>query len=94
MIGSLAILLWSLLALLTAWAGGIPPFQLVAMTFAVAYLVGGTIVALRGRAALVRLRQPPAAWLLGVGGALVAARDLLRPPGARPAPSLDKLEML
>ncbi len=36
LIGSLAILLWSLLALLTAWAGGIPPFQLVAMTFAVA----------------------------------------------------------
>ncbi len=68
LIGSLAILLWSLLALLTAWAGGIPPFQLVAMTFAVAFLVGGTIVALRGRAALVRLRQSPAVWLLGVGG--------------------------
>jgi drug/metabolite transporter (DMT)-like permease len=69
LIGGIAVLLWALLALFTTWAAGLPPFQLVAMSFAVAFLVSTTLLLLRGgRAALARLRQPPGVWLLGVGG--------------------------
>jgi len=69
LIGGIAVLLWALLALFTTWAAGIPPFQLVAMSFAVAFLISTVLLLLRGgRAALARLRQPPAVWLLGVGG--------------------------
>jgi drug/metabolite transporter (DMT)-like permease len=62
------VLLWSLLALFTTGAKGLPPFQLMAMTFTVAFLVSGCWLALGGRSALARLRQPVAVWLLGVGG--------------------------
>ena len=68
LVGSVAVLLWSLLALFTTGAKGLPPFQLLSMTFAVAFLVSGFILVLRGRAALARLRQPLPVWLLGVGG--------------------------
>jgi drug/metabolite transporter (DMT)-like permease len=68
LIGGVAVLLWSLLALFTTGARGLPPFQILALTFAVAFLVSGSILALRGRAALARLRQPLRVWLLGVGG--------------------------
>ncbi len=61
-----AIALWSLLALLTAGTGAIPPFQLVAMTLG----LGGTLAVLialgRGRAAL--LRPHPPALALGIAG--------------------------
>lgn len=40
LIGSTAILLWSTLATLTTLSGDIPPFQLLAMSFALAFLVG------------------------------------------------------
>ncbi|MGJ4912485.1 aromatic amino acid exporter YddG [Bradyrhizobium sp. HKCCYLRH2060] len=67
LIGLTAILMWSLLALLTVATGTIPAFQLAAMTFA----VGGAV----GLASLIRrtdglqvLRQPVAAWVVGVGG--------------------------
>jgi len=69
LIGGIAVLLWALLALFTTWAAGVPPFQLVAMSFAVAFLVSTVLLLLRGgRAALARWRQPAAVWLLGVGG--------------------------
>ncbi len=68
LIGGIAVLLWALLALFTTSARGLPPFQLLAMTFAVAFLVSGLVLLLRGRSALARLRQPVAVWLLGVGG--------------------------
>jgi len=67
-IGGLAILLWSSLALLTTLSGDIPPFQLVAMAFAIAFLVGTAAAAVRGRKVLATLRQPWPVWLLGVGG--------------------------
>jgi drug/metabolite transporter (DMT)-like permease len=67
--GGVAVLLWALLALFTTWAGAVPPFQLLALTFAVASVVGLSVVVLRaGLGGLTVLRQPPAAWLLGVGG--------------------------
>jgi drug/metabolite transporter (DMT)-like permease len=44
-----AIALWSLLALFTAATGAVPPFQLAAMTFAIAGALGITVAAARGR---------------------------------------------
>lgn len=63
-IGALA--LWTTLGLLTRLAAGIPPLQLTAMAFAVAAAVSLGLVAWRGR--LSALRQPPLAWVHGVGG--------------------------
>ena len=66
-IGAVAILLWALLALLTAASGTVPPFQLLAMTFAIGGALG--LVALGLRPGAVRaLGQPPAVWALGVCG--------------------------
>ena len=62
-VGVAAILLWSALALLTVLARGIPPFELLALSFGVATLAGLAVQALRGRAALAELRQPWAPWL-------------------------------
>jgi drug/metabolite transporter (DMT)-like permease len=67
LIGLTAILMWSLLAVMTVATGKIPAFQLAAMTFA----IGAVTCALRwiGRTeALKALRQPPVAWIVGVGG--------------------------
>ena len=61
-----AILLWGLLALFTAAADGVPPFQLTAMTFAIGGFAGLAIVLARGRANL--LKASPAAWAVGTGG--------------------------
>lgn len=69
LIGLGAILLWGLLALMTATTAGIPPFQLTAMTFGIGGLAGTAIVAMRGKLAL--LRQPPRAWALGLFGLFV-----------------------
>jgi drug/metabolite transporter (DMT)-like permease len=67
LIGLTAILMWSLLAALTVATGKIPAFQLAAMTFAIGALVGPlTWIARPG--AVSALRQPPVAWIVGVGG--------------------------
>jgi drug/metabolite transporter (DMT)-like permease len=67
LIGLTAILMWSLLAVLTVATGKIPAFQLAAMTFAI-----GAAVAfaswIRRPDAFRALRQPPLAWIVGVGG--------------------------
>jgi drug/metabolite transporter (DMT)-like permease len=65
--GLTAILMWSLLAVMTVATGTIPAFQLAAMTFAVGALVGA--LSWIGRAnAIAALRQPLLAWVVGVGG--------------------------
>jgi drug/metabolite transporter (DMT)-like permease len=67
LIGLTAILMWSLLAVLTVATGKIPAFQLAAMTFAIGALVG--FLTWLGRPGAARaLRQRPAAWIVGVGG--------------------------
>jgi drug/metabolite transporter (DMT)-like permease len=67
LIGLTAILMWSLLAALTVATGKIPAFQLAAMTFAIGALVG--VLTWIGRPDAIRsLRQPPLAWIVGVGG--------------------------
>src|SRR3954451_16903448 len=67
LIGLTAILMWSLLAVLTVATGRIPAFQLAAMTFAI-----GALAAMaswtRRRDAVRALRQPLAVWLVGIGG--------------------------
>jgi drug/metabolite transporter (DMT)-like permease len=67
LIGLTAILMWSLLAVMTVATGTIPAFQLAAMTFAIGALVG-TLTWIGRGAAIAALHQPPIAWLVGVGG--------------------------
>ncbi len=82
-VGFLAIVLWSTLALLTVASGRTPPFQLAAITF----LIGGALGAgllVRG-AGLRALKQPAEVWALGVCGlfgyhALYFAALRLAPP--------------
>jgi drug/metabolite transporter (DMT)-like permease len=80
-----AIALWGALATLSVSAGPVPPFQMVAMTFA----IGATIGIVRARARGVAWRDlvgwPLPVWLLGVGGlfgyhALYFAALQLAPP--------------
>jgi drug/metabolite transporter (DMT)-like permease len=82
--GLAAIALWSVLALFTAGTGPIPPFQLSALTFAIASLVGLCLMMTTGRP-LSALRQSPVAWALGLYGlfgyhALYFAALKLAPP--------------
>ncbi|MES2601569.1 MAG: EamA family transporter [Pseudomonadota bacterium] len=67
LIGLAAILMWSLLAALTVATGRIPPFQLLAMTFAIGACVGPATWLWRP-SAIRALRQPLAVWLIGIGG--------------------------
>ncbi|WP_336488641.1 aromatic amino acid exporter YddG [Methylobacterium nigriterrae] len=84
LVGSGAILLWSLLALFTAASGAVPPFQLAAMTFALGGLVGCATWILRPKGVRA-LAQPWRVWALGIGGlfgyhALYFAALRLAPP--------------
>jgi drug/metabolite transporter (DMT)-like permease len=67
LIGFTAILMWSLLALLTAASGRVPPFQLAAMTFLIGGLIGASTWIVR-RDAVAALRQRPEVWALGIFG--------------------------
>lgn len=67
LIGLSAILMWSLLAVLTVATGTIPAFQLAAMTFAIGALAAATGWIVRP-GAIAALRQPPLVWAVGVGG--------------------------
>jgi drug/metabolite transporter (DMT)-like permease len=63
-----AVCLWSLLASLTALAREIPPFQLAAMSFAIAGALGCAYIVVSGKG-LASLRFVPLpAWALGVAG--------------------------
>jgi drug/metabolite transporter (DMT)-like permease len=67
LIGFTAILMWSLLSLLTVASGTVPPFQLAAMTFAIGGAIGAATWLFRPGAARA-LKQPWQVWALGVGG--------------------------
>lgn len=66
-IGFTAVLMWAVLALLTAASGRVPPFQLVAMTFLIGGLVGAVTWPFRPGAARA-LIQDWRVWLIGVTG--------------------------
>src|SRR3954453_1297783 len=67
LIGLTAILMWSLLSVLTVATGKIPAFQLAAMTFAIGALVAFASFLFRP-SAFGALKQPLVAWVVGVGG--------------------------
>ncbi|AMJ61668.1 aromatic amino acid exporter YddG [Bosea sp. PAMC 26642] len=66
LIGFIAILLWSTLALFTAMSGRVPPFQLVGMTFVIGGLLILAITAARGQ--LSRVMPTKASFALGLYG--------------------------
>jgi drug/metabolite transporter (DMT)-like permease len=72
LIGFIAVLLWATLALFTTATGQVPPFQLLSLTFSIAFAVSllrWIWLARRNRAAFRRIfRQPWPVWLLGIGG--------------------------
>ncbi|RYE61696.1 MAG: EamA family transporter, partial [Rhizobiaceae bacterium] len=67
LIGFTAILMWSLLALMTAASGKVPPFQMNAMTFAIGSLPGLILFAFRPER-IPLLKQPAKVWIIGIGG--------------------------
>ncbi|WIM11011.1 DMT family transporter [Enhydrobacter sp.] len=80
-----AIVLWGALATLSVLAGPVPPFQMVAMTFAIGAVIGIARARRRGIARHALLRWPARVWLLGVVGlfgyhALYFAALQLAPP--------------
>ena len=80
-----AIALWGALATLSVLAGPVPPFQMVAMTFAIGAAIGVIRARSRRVAWSALLRWPTRVWLLGVGGlfgyhALYFAALQLAPP--------------
>jgi len=80
-----AIVLWGALATLTVIAGPVPPFQMVAMTFAIGAAIGIAWALWRGLNWRVLILWPARVWLLGVGGlfgyhALYFAALQLAPP--------------
>jgi drug/metabolite transporter (DMT)-like permease len=83
--GFCAIALWGALAALSVSAGPIPPFQMVAMTFAVGATIGVARAFTRGVGWAGLVGWPWRVWLLGVGGlfgyhALYFAALQLAPP--------------
>jgi drug/metabolite transporter (DMT)-like permease len=62
-----AILLWGGLALLTSYCGRIPPFQLTAMAFFIAFLAG-VAAFIRSGCDFSVLRQPAGVWVNGILG--------------------------
>jgi drug/metabolite transporter (DMT)-like permease len=68
LIGFTAILMWSTLALLTELSGELPPFQLTAMSFTIAALIGVVLWLKQGGSILRRLKLPLPVWALGIGG--------------------------
>lgn len=72
LIGSIAVLLWATLALFTSSTGDVPPFQLMAMTFAIAFLFASLKwlkdALIIGRSAFAFLSQPWPVYAIGIGG--------------------------
>ncbi len=66
-IGLVAIILWGMLALLTSYCVSIPAFQLTAMTFFVAFLIG-VVYFIRTGCDWSQFRQPLSVWITGVVG--------------------------
>ena len=67
-IGGIAIVLWSLLALLTTLTGGVPPFLLVALSFFIGGTLGLIYLVCSPRGLRSLLETPLSAWALGVAG--------------------------
>ena len=68
LMGGTAVLMWATLALLTTLTGEVPPFQLVAMAFFVAFALALVKWLAVGQSVARQLVWPWRVWLLGVGG--------------------------
>ena len=66
-IGLIAILFWGMLALLTSYCARIPAFELTAITFLIAFLIG-VVYFIRTGSDWSQLKQPPVVWITGVLG--------------------------
>lgn len=66
--GVCAVVLWAALALLTTFTQGLPPFQVLALGFGIAGLLGTLHTALRGAAGWQAWRAPPSALALAIAG--------------------------
>lgn len=71
LIGVVAVFLWACLALLTTLTAGIPAFQLLASSFAVAFLASVCVLGLRGAAGFSGWRQPWGVWATGFVGIFI-----------------------
>lgn len=69
LIGALAVLMWGTLAALTVSLRAVPPFQLLTMTFGIAFASGSLwLLVTGGPRRIALLKQPPAFWLLAIVG--------------------------
>lgn len=68
LIGSSAIGMWSTLTLLVTFIPGVPPFQLVAVTFFIGSCLALLKWYLAGQCSVARLIHPWRVWALGLGG--------------------------
>ncbi|HEY9761174.1 MAG TPA: EamA family transporter [Trichocoleus sp.] len=67
-IGFTAVLMWATLAFLTKLSGPIPPFQLTAIAFTLASLIGLALWLKEGNSLHTYLKLPLPVWLTGIGG--------------------------
>lgn len=70
-IGLLAIGLWSALAVLTKFSGAIPPFELMALGFSVAFIASIAVILKKGLAGFQSWKQPASAWIYSFIGIFV-----------------------
>ena len=68
LIGAGAVFLWGSLAILTTLTGDVPPFQMVAIAFGVAFVIALTKWVVRGETVLHQFRHPGLAWSIGIIG--------------------------
>jgi drug/metabolite transporter (DMT)-like permease len=72
LVGFIAILLWATLALFTTATGQVPPFQLLSLTFGIAFALSllrwGWLMRRDAKAFRRIFRQRAAVWLLGIAG--------------------------
>jgi len=72
LVGFIAILLWATLALFTTATGQVPPFQLLSLTFGIAFALSllrwGWLMRRDAEAFRRIFRQRAAVWLLGIAG--------------------------
>ncbi len=67
-LGTFAILLWSMLASLGVLAKRVPPFELISISFLIAFLIGLTLWKKESRGILTHFKLPLKVWLVGIIG--------------------------
>ncbi|MDZ5431074.1 DMT family transporter [Pseudomonas fluorescens] len=70
-VGVIAIFLWSCLALLTTLTEGLPPFEVLTLSFGVAFVASLLILGRHGISGFNSWRQPWAVWATGFVGIFV-----------------------